>query len=474
MATRKQIRVDDYGGTPWTQTIYQTVELTNQNDRNPENVVARQLTESLRDLGIDHVIDYGFDAVPVDSQNPLCPDEACPTTATTSGLVDFGVGEQEWGHQPQTTAFARCDWTEYLDTSAPVVAEDSNLLLTNNDGGGCASVGGNYGVAGASGTDSDPGDRIVQGNDDWAIGVTSALHEIGHNMGNGHADHAGYSWNSEQYWHRTPYGPADDPSGQEKTNRCGETIPSKQHSETMHMLYFWDCQAQHMSIEPKPPLDGGGGGPGGPEASFTVDQQGLSVWVDGTGSTGDVTSYEWDFGDGSTAVGANASHTYPSAGSYTITLLVESDVGQDTVTETVSVSPDDDNGGGGGPVPDVQAEFTAETDGLTVHLDGSPSTGGGEITLYEWVLDNGELADGRQVTYTYDQPGTYEIGLYVDSTGGGNSFTSHAVTVRRDGSGGGSVDFGTGELAAAGGLVLLAFLAMPEETRNEWIDRITG
>lgn len=53
----------------------------------------------------------------------------------------------------------------------------------------------------------------------------------------------------------------------------------------------------------------------------------LACTFDGSGSTdpdsGDsVVAYGWDFGDGTTADGATAQHTFPAAGSYTVTLTV--------------------------------------------------------------------------------------------------------------------------------------------------------
>ena len=57
-------------------------------------------------------------------------------------------------------------------------------------------------------------------------------------------------------------------------------------------------------------------------ASFTTSVPNgstpLTIAVDATGSSGD--SFAWDFGDGQTATGVTASHTYAHAGSYTVTL----------------------------------------------------------------------------------------------------------------------------------------------------------
>jgi xanthomonalisin len=66
--------------------------------------------------------------------------------------------------------------------------------------------------------------------------------------------------------------------------------------------------------------------PSGPTASFTDSVSGLTVnTVDGSTDTGGtINSYSWNFGDGTAAVTTqNASHTYASAGSYTITETVK-------------------------------------------------------------------------------------------------------------------------------------------------------
>jgi prepilin-type N-terminal cleavage/methylation domain-containing protein len=55
---------------------------------------------------------------------------------------------------------------------------------------------------------------------------------------------------------------------------------------------------------------------------------------------GDTLSYVWNFGDGTSAVGATASHYYGTVGNYTVTLYVyDGHGGAATVTLTVSVTP---------------------------------------------------------------------------------------------------------------------------------------
>jgi PKD repeat protein len=48
-------------------------------------------------------------------------------------------------------------------------------------------------------------------------------------------------------------------------------------------------------------------------------------------------TYEWDFGDGSTASGSSGTHTYSEPGSYTVRLTASNDAGEDSRTRTVTV-----------------------------------------------------------------------------------------------------------------------------------------
>ena len=79
-----------------------------------------------------------------------------------------------------------------------------------------------------------------------------------------------------------------------------------------------------------------------PTASFTSSAAGLTLSVDGAGSSdadGAITQHAWDFGDENTGTGTTTSHTYAAAGSYQVSLTVTDDrAGTATQTRTVVVA----------------------------------------------------------------------------------------------------------------------------------------
>ena len=104
-----------------------------------------------------------------------------------------------------------------------------------------------------------------------------------------------------------------------------------------------------------------------------------------------ITSYTWDFGDGTTATGVNVSHTFAAFGSYTVTLTVaDNNVPQKTATASTTIAIDLGNVP---PVANANGPYVANLgEGLTLSSHGSidPNAAAGDsIVSYSWNIGQG-------------------------------------------------------------------------------------
>jgi len=72
-------------------------------------------------------------------------------------------------------------------------------------------------------------------------------------------------------------------------------------------------------------------------------------------STGDVSSWLWEFGDGATSPARSPVHGYAAPGDYTVRLTVGGPSGSDSIEAVVNVRPVSSSGGGGGCTMDPHA-----------------------------------------------------------------------------------------------------------------------
>ncbi|MDP6900302.1 MAG: PKD domain-containing protein [Candidatus Thalassarchaeaceae archaeon] len=187
---------------------------------------------------------------------------------------------------------------------------------------------------------------------------------------------------------------------------------------------------------------------------------GDSVTFDATGSSdpdGDPLTFNWEFGDGNTASGMSASHTYNSKGTKIVELCVSStdfDICEerdvivmpaDAAEPTASIIhyKDDDCTGENPPagtfilawICEEEMETSDDTidSTTTIQLDGSDSSAGDAssyLTEFEWdldlyvdsdgdgIMDNDVDLTGEEVEWTNVWPGEYEISLSVTDSQG--------------------------------------------------------
>ncbi|MGE4618377.1 MAG: S8 family serine peptidase [Planctomycetota bacterium] len=113
------------------------------------------------------------------------------------------------------------------------------------------------------------------------------------------------------------------------------------------------------------------------------------------GSTGDVTSYAWNFGDGGSSTAQNPSHTYTSAGSYTVTLTVTGPGGSDSATCGGCITVTDP------PPPPPASELlyisfvsTTTVPGLGTVRDEDIVTYDTSTGVWDWYLDGSDVGIG--------------------------------------------------------------------------------
>ena len=134
-------------------------------------------------------------------------------------------------------------------------------------------------------------------------------------------------------------------------------------------------------------------------------------------------TYAWDFGDGTTGVGASTTHRYTRGGTFAIRLTVTSDTGLTaTTSQQVTIST---------ILPAGSANFVfSPTDPLiedTVFFNASSST---IISgSYSWDFGDGERGSGVTTTHAYHLARTYTVTLTVTNAGGQSQTTSKTVTV---------------------------------------------
>ncbi len=122
-----------------------------------------------------------------------------------------------------------------------------------------------------------------------------------------------------------------------------------------------------------------------PTAHFSVTTNtvaGTPMTLDGSASydpDGTIASYSWDFGDGTTALTsvATTSHSYATAGPYTISLRVTDNEGaiSSLVSQTITASSNLPN-------PPVNLQLTASTGKATLTWSPPSNTGGSPIVIY--------------------------------------------------------------------------------------------
>ncbi|AKB57277.1 cell surface protein [Methanosarcina barkeri 227] len=163
--------------------------------------------------------------------------------------------------------------------------------------------------------------------------------------------------------------------------------------------------------------------PGAPVANFTANVTSGIAPLDvqfTDASTGNVSSYSWDFDNDGTvdSTEQNPVYNYTAAGNYTVNLTVTGQEGSDSEVKTDYIVVSE-------PLPGVPvANFTANRTSGKAPLDVQFTDASiGNISSYSWDFNNDGTVDSTEQNplYTYDAVGTYTVNLTVSNEDGNDS-----------------------------------------------------
>jgi len=173
-----------------------------------------------------------------------------------------------------------------------------------------------------------------------------------------------------------------------------------------------------------------------PVAGFTYSADELTLTF--SSSSTDADTYAWDFSDGGTSTQENPSHTYSTAGTYSVELSVENDEGSDSETKSVIVesptpaaeSPELSFGDADGAFYAINTVTVTETSGFETTLrtgvalawfinGGTDFVSVGDVSFTESGGLSGSLDVNPNNSYTYVEDGIPPMGF---STSGGGFY----------------------------------------------------
>jgi PKD repeat protein len=137
-------------------------------------------------------------------------------------------------------------------------------------------------------------------------------------------------------------------------------------------------------------------------------------------SCGNISSYQWSFGDGGISSQTNPSYSYKTAGTYNVRLIVTEKAGRkDTLIQQVTIYPS----------PNVQFVVNDTCANSTLAFNNQSSIASGSISGYIWSFGDGTKSSNAVPTKTYANQGTYALKLIAESNFGCKDSSTQNVEI---------------------------------------------
>jgi PKD repeat protein len=138
-------------------------------------------------------------------------------------------------------------------------------------------------------------------------------------------------------------------------------------------------------------------------------------------SSGLVSAWSWDFGDGTSGVGREPEHVYSAPGTYTVTLTAAGPFGSDVESKSAFVTVQ-----WPAPVPEFTAGPVTGFAPLPVAFTDLSS---GNVTSWSWNFGDGTTSRARFPVKVYTRTGAFTVTLTAKGPGGSRTITHGGITV---------------------------------------------
>lgn len=161
-----------------------------------------------------------------------------------------------------------------------------------------------------------------------------------------------------------------------------------------------------------------------PNSGFNVLSNSCSKNINFTNtssvSSGNITSYAWNFGDGGISTAASPTYSYLNTGSYTISLIVTSNNGcKDTAVGSVTIHP----------LPVISLSAPSACQNSQMPFTNNSSIPSGSLTSWSWNFGDANTSSVQTPTHTYTGFGNYVVTLTATSNFGCTASNTIMVTV---------------------------------------------